>query len=254
MEKNWIWAAALGVVAIIVIVIVIFVLKGGYQTPQAPLVTQVESPTPIALINSISVVGQKAGDVATVSATIRQTGYVVIHEETDGKPAKVIGNSNVLQAGSYDNLAVNLTRPSKNGENLYAMLHSDDGNGTYTEVDEDLPIKDEQGNVVVSKFTVGGAEEKKSQVTITYNGSVFSPSLTTVSSGGKVTWVNNSSRELQIASNPHPVHTDNQEVSGGQFTLDIDPGQSSTVTVTKKGTWGHHDHLNPANRGTLTVQ
>lgn len=253
MEKNWLWAGALGVVAIIVIVIVIFAVRGGYQKPQAPVVTQVESPTTVLPSNSVSVSAQKAGKVATVSATLGESGYVVIHEETDGKPAKVIGNLSVLPSGSYNNLTVNLTRASKDGENLYAMLHLDDGDGTYGFPDEDFPIKDEQGNVVLVKFTIGETPEAESRLTITYNGSVFSPVSATVPSGGKVTWVNNSSKELQVGSTPHPVHTDNQEVSGGKYTLDIKAGQSATVAVTKKGTWGYHNHLNPSVRGTLGV-
>lgn len=256
MRKNWLWAGALAIVAIIVI---IFAIRGGYQTPQAPVTTEVASPTPVTLINTISASNQPAGQTVTITTvTLKENGFIAIHEDTEGKPGKVIGNSTLLQAGSYSNVTVNLTRASKDDETLHPMLHSDDGDGTYGFPDEDFPIKDEQGNIVITKFIAGGTPQAtpvtQSQVTITYNGSNFSPTSATVASGGKVTWVNNSSRELQVASALHPVHTDNPEVSGGKYTLDLSAGQSQTVTVTKKGTWGYHNHLIPSNSGTLSVQ
>lgn len=259
MNKNWLWAGALGVVAIIVVVIVIFAVRGGYQAPQAPVTTEVTSPTPVALINSVSASGQPAGQTVTIaSVTLKENGFIAIHEDAEGKPGKVIGNSTLLQAGSYSNVTVNLTRVSKDDETLHPMLHSDDGDGTYGFPDEDFPIKDEQGNIVITKFIVGGTPQatpvSQSEVTITYNGSNFSLTSATVASGGKVTWVNSSSKQLQLGSNVHPVHTDNQEISGGKYTLDIAAGQSSSVTVTKKGAWGYHDHLSPTVKGTLTVE
>ncbi len=91
-------------------------------------------------------------------------------------------------------------------------------------------------------------------VTITFGDSGFSPASSTVKSGGKITWTNNSKSAVQIASDPHPTHTANPELTNGQSVLSLVPGASSTVTVTKTGTWGFHDHLNPGVKGKVTVE
>lgn len=87
--------------------------------------------------------------------------------------------------------------------------------------------------------------------TITYDGTSFSPATTTVKSGDKVTIKNASSgAELSFNSDPHPVHTDDTDLNAG----DIESGQSKTITVTKKGTFGFHNHYNHSQHGTITIQ
>ncbi len=73
---------------------------------------------------------------------------------------------------------------------------------------------------------------------------------TTVKSGDSVTFKNASKEDIEINSNPHPVHTDNSELNIGA----IAEGESKTVTLTKKGTWKLHNHLEPSVEGTITVQ
>ncbi len=87
-------------------------------------------------------------------------------------------------------------------------------------------------------------------VTIAYSSSGFSPADTTVKSGDAVTFVNNASTEVQVDSNPHPIHTDDTDLNVGA----IAPGQSKTVTLTKKGSFGFHNHLNPSDKGNITIQ
>lgn len=86
--------------------------------------------------------------------------------------------------------------------------------------------------------------------TITFDDSGFSPSTLTVKVGATVKVVNKSSQLLQFDSDPHPDHTDETELNVDL----VSPGQSKTFTVTKKGTWGFHDHLNPGLTGTLNVE
>lgn len=86
--------------------------------------------------------------------------------------------------------------------------------------------------------------------TITFDGSRFSPSTLTVASGTSVTIKNTSSQALQLDSNPHPVHTDDTDLNVGTVAA----GQSQTFTVTKKGTFGYHDHLEAGIQGKITVQ
>ncbi len=85
---------------------------------------------------------------------------------------------------------------------------------------------------------------------IFYSNDGFSPASSTVKTGSTVTVKNASSRKLEFASDPHPVHTENQELN----IEAIPSGESKTFTVTKVGTWGFHNHLRPADTGTLTVE
>ena len=94
------------------------------------------------------------------------------------------------------------------------------------------------------------ATPASSGVTITYTNNGFTPSSVKVISGGSVTVKNDSSRTIQFESSPHPAHTDNSELNLGQ----VGAGQSKAFTVTKRGTWGYHDHLNASEEGTIVVE
>jgi plastocyanin len=90
--------------------------------------------------------------------------------------------------------------------------------------------------------------------TITITSSGVSPRDVTITSGGRVTFVNNDSVPHQPTSDPHPLHTDcpgiNQPI--------LNTGQSGqTAALTTRRTCGFHDHLNDGNtalQGTITVQ
>lgn len=94
------------------------------------------------------------------------------------------------------------------------------------------------------------SSSQSSAATITYSDSGFSPSTVTVHSGDTITLKNTSSASMQFDSDPHPVHTGDPELNVGE----ISPGQSATLQVAAKGTHGYHNHLNPAQTGTIVVQ
>ena len=95
-----------------------------------------------------------------------------------------------------------------------------------------------------------GGEDSKVAATIAYNGEGFSPEVTTIKAGDAVTVANKSHDPLDFGSDPHPTHTDQPELNAG----DINPGQSKTFTVTKKGTWGFHNHFDPSQHGKIEAQ
>lgn len=90
---------------------------------------------------------------------------------------------------------------------------------------------------------------KPAEITITDSG--FSPKTVEISAGSTITWVNNTNHEVQIAANPHPVHTGNREVSAGQFALSLAAGEKKSVEIGKTGSFGYHDHLSPGLLGTI---
>lgn len=85
-------------------------------------------------------------------------------------------------------------------------------------------------------------------VSITATG--FGPASVTVPMNGTVTFTNSDTRPHQLASDPHPVHTTYPPLNSSVLVA----GQSLTVTFTKAGTFGYHDHLNPGLIGTVIVR
>lgn len=87
-------------------------------------------------------------------------------------------------------------------------------------------------------------------VTVSIAASGFSPPSVTVPVGGSVTFTNAETAPHQVASIPHPIHTNFPELNGPVLSA----GQSRAVTFTRAGTFGYHDHLNPGLQGTVVVQ
>jgi len=90
-------------------------------------------------------------------------------------------------------------------------------------------------------------------ITITAAG-VVSPSSVTVAPGQRVTFVNNDTRPHDMASDPHPAHTDCPEITVGF----LQAGQSGTTqNLNRVRTCGFHDHNQDTNtslQGTIRIQ
>jgi plastocyanin len=100
----------------------------------------------------------------------------------------------------------------------------------------------------------GGAPPPNTTIAITSSG-VVSPKNLVVSPGTQVTFVNNSSIDHYMYSDPHPVHTDCPEINQVGF---IAPGQSrQTGNLNTVRTCGYHDHMlfsNTSLQGTITIR
>lgn len=84
---------------------------------------------------------------------------------------------------------------------------------------------------------------------ITYTDTGFSPTSISLKVGTVLTVNNESTMDLMFASADHPTHTINTEIN-----LDtIKPGASDSVTITKAGTWGYHNHDMADHTGQLIV-
>lgn len=90
--------------------------------------------------------------------------------------------------------------------------------------------------------------ETQNAITLTANG--FSPANLTVKSGTTVSWVNKSGNTATVNSDPHPSHTAYPPLNLGSFP---DNGTLS-LTFNQPGTYGYHNHLNPAEKGTIIVE
>ena len=98
------------------------------------------------------------------------------------------------------------------------------------------------------------SEESSGVNTITFSDSGYNPPSLTVKTGESVTWVNSSRSITQIGSASHPTHNINREITGNNFVIELAPGESAKVQLTKTGEWGYHNHLRPSMTGTITVQ
>ncbi|MDE2078922.1 MAG: hypothetical protein KGI73_00895 [Patescibacteria group bacterium] len=113
--------------------------------------------------------------------------------------------------------------------------------------------------------TQGPGAAAPQTVTVTYDGSSFSPSTINIHTGDTVTFVDSSSNPMWVASGVHPTHTvyDGTDRSthcatGYTGPTPFDECQASTAsysfTFTKTGTWPFHNHVNPSATGKVVVE
>ncbi|HVW82576.1 MAG TPA: hypothetical protein VHC68_01355 [Candidatus Paceibacterota bacterium] len=99
-----------------------------------------------------------------------------------------------------------------------------------------------------------------------YTDQGFAPSSVTVEQGEAVEWVNDSSENLWVASDPHPLHdgydgTTRSEhcAAGYQGPVPFDscamiaPGGSWSFAFGQVGAWGYHNHADDDMQGSVTV-
>lgn len=101
-------------------------------------------------------------------------------------------------------------------------------------------------------------------VTIVYTDQGFSPNSVTIPLGTAVTFVNQSSKTMWVASAAHPTHMvysgtnvsqhcpDTTNTAFDECQADV-PGATFTFTFTKVGTWGYHNHGAPGDKGSVIV-
>lgn len=168
MNQGILWTAIIILVLIILGLFVWNVQKEPTEEEESPSPIALATPTPLPTPEptllppppptpSVTVSTQAPGRSVTVdSATLTANGFIAIHEDKAGKPGPVIGNSDLLTAGTHAATTVKLTRSAKKGETLYAMLHTDvNGNGVYEFPGPDVPTTDATGAVVSPAFTIG---------------------------------------------------------------------------------------------------
>src|SRR5262249_40928005 len=116
--------------------------------------------------------------------------------------------------------------------------------------------------VVVGACGGGGSPSSPSnppggETTITISSSGVSPTQVNLSQGSRVLFVNNDTRPHNMASDPHPEHTDCPPINNVGL---LQPGQSrETGNLTTVRTCGFHDHDDPppgGNKwtGKITIQ
>ena len=100
--------------------------------------------------------------------------------------------------------------------------------------------------------------------TIHFTATGFAPKDVTIKAGQKVTFVNDTSNPMWVASDAHPTHTefdgtDRATHCSGTYTGptpfdQCQPGSTYTFVFTKAGTFMFHNHMAAQYEGTVTVQ
>jgi len=82
--------------------------------------------------NGVLLAPTETGMKATVgSAVLAQPGYVVVYRVNSQNETQVIGNTDLLSAGSYSNIVVDLEAGIVKDQTVVAVLHADDGDGEF---------------------------------------------------------------------------------------------------------------------------
>lgn len=98
--------------------------------------------------------------------------------------------------------------------------------------------------------------------TVYYTSQGFQPQEITIQKGDTVTWINNASSAMWVATNQHPSHTEYDGTSlyrhcsnGQSDTFDqCSEGDEYSFTFQKIGEWGYHNHRSPFDEGTVVVE
>ncbi len=127
-----------------------------------------------------------------------------------------------------------------------AAMNNDDADVT-TETEATATVSP----AATATSTTSATSPEVANLTVTYNGSTFSPSTLTIKKGQTVTFTNNSSGNMWVASDPHPIHTD---FSAFDARKSYAPGTSYTFTFNQTGTFDYHNHDKSSVTGTIVVQ
>ena len=233
------------------------------QALKTPEITK----TPDVLV----VTPQKTTSKITVaSATLKKDGFLVARQVEDNKLGQVIEISSPLKSGTHKNISITLSGDeikTVTNSQLIVMIYDDYGDDEAFN-DFDMPSLDSNGFMIARYVATGKpiptnlAESDtssmpgmnmpgpKNMVKVTYSDKGFSPDKITVSVNTTVEFINQSSGDMWVASDPHPQHTNLPTFD--QFRP-FKKGSMYRYVFDKKGVWGFHDHLNPSRNGIVTV-
>ncbi len=152
---------------IVVVMIGAVFLLGGGSSKLSPTGSSKPSSTSdstgmIVGNNAIYVAEQAPSRTVLVAVVLfAKPGFVAIHEDNADAPGKILGASGVLSAGETKNTApIALSRATKDGEKLYAMLYGDNGDGVF-DTAKDKPLIDSatsQPVMMIFSISVGASE------------------------------------------------------------------------------------------------
>lgn len=104
--------------------------------------------------NSLLVPDQKLGKSVTVTfVRLEKPGYIAIQEDNNRKPGALLGVSKLLPSGQQHNITIPVSRATKDGEYLYATLHTDAGVVPF-DIAGDPALTDGSGKAISERFRI----------------------------------------------------------------------------------------------------
>ena len=247
----------------ILILIVLVAVGTTVYLRSSPAEGADKSPT-ISNNEVIVISPQNARTSVTINlVTLTQGGYVVVRGSDGKRLGQVIEITPYLEAGEHKSITIELGDfyTYNEADQLIAMIYHDDGDKSFSDLDQPATSN---SNRPIAVFVKTGEPVPPSVMeeqvathggmgmeTVRYTNNGFQPAKLTVPVGTMVEFINQSDKEMWVASNVHPSH----EIlpTFDQFK-GVEKGKSYMYTFDAKGTWAYHDHINPAIEGTITVE
>lgn len=149
----------IGIAAIIIVAVLAYLLF----TSTRPAAENTDtSSAMLAEESAVVVMEQKPGTSVTASLIVlKSPGFLVIHEDNNGAPGAILGASALLQAGESSMVEVALSRATRDGESLHAMLHTDaDASGAFS-ASSDTPVQSKLGGPISGWFLISASASEK---------------------------------------------------------------------------------------------
>lgn len=105
-------------------------------------------------------------------------------------------------------------------------------------------------STVSQEATSGGTEADKQNVNVVLGNSGFTPKDIIIKVGTRVIWINKSGAAATVSSDDHPTHLLYSFLNLGEFA----DSSSVQVIFNKTGKFSYHNHLNPSQTGSVTVE
>ncbi len=197
-------------------------------------------------------------NVTIEQVVLTKPGFVVIRGSDGKRLGQIIEMSEYIELGKREKINVLLGDfyTYDPNDQLIAMIYNDNGDKLFSELDEpssrNTAIFVKTGkpvplDVLQQQVASGGMGME----TVRYTNNGFQPKNITVPAGTMVEFLNQSDKEMWVASNIHPEHTILPTFD--QFK-GVGKGKSYMYTFDKKGSWKYHDHLSPSFEGVINVE
>lgn len=114
--------------------------------------------------NFIFVAEQRPGRTVTVHGLSTNAPTIVVIRATEDASAPSLGASAVVTGENLENVVVNLSRETKDGETLYAYAYVDEGNGKYD--GSEKALLDFRDSPLYARFSIDANAELNPQITL----------------------------------------------------------------------------------------
>lgn len=249
------------IISVIVIIASVGIVAFLTTKEKSPSVLQTTvTSTEVSLVVSAQ---DATSSVNVDSVILPQAGFLAVRSIDNGRLGQIIEISKYLDAGTHADIKISLGDFYEGSEELIVMAYEDAGEDkVFNDLDRPLEVDGTPLSVYVatgvpvpSSITTntGNADAvhtmgNSTMATVRYTDTGFEPKELSIPLGAMVHFVNESTKDMWVASNEHPGHsilpTFDQFMTGDQYVYVFD-------TV---GGWKYHDHLNPTAEGVIIVE